>query len=208
MSHYAVLPSVADLEMVAWLAEQYGATRDQLTRMRGCHFVTMNEKVRRLLNAGLVECWRMLADEAAMVTPTARGMHDCGSPFTVWKPRLDRIHHVSAVTEVRLYVQGSDPDARWVCERQLDKDRAGRSGHLPDALVLTGGRRVAIEVELSPKTRRQLERIVDELAALHDAVLYFCTTRTQRALAPLVTSGRWPSLDVRPFPGPIRPWMR
>ncbi|MHB1808926.1 MAG: hypothetical protein ACYCU0_06485 [Solirubrobacteraceae bacterium] len=205
---YALLPSAADLELVRWVGEQYGANTDQLMRAGRLQRHSLRAKVRRLRDAELVEVWPILAGEPPWVTPTARGLRACGSPFAVWRPRLDRILHISAVTEVRLHVQGRDPEAEWVCERQLDKDRAGRSEHLPDALVATQGRSVAIEVELSPKTRRQLERILSELADRHDAVLYFCTPQTARAIAPLVRSGRWPALDVRPIPAPVRPWMR
>jgi DNA-binding MarR family transcriptional regulator len=201
-------PTAADLQLVAWLAEQYGAHRDQLARLLCCNPATLGLKIKRLRQRGFVESWRIFADQPSWVTPTARGLRACGSPYTVWKPRLDLIRHVAAVNEVRLHVEWRDRDAQWVCERELDRDRGGRSQHLPDALVLTEGRRVAIEVELSVKDRRRLERILDELVASHDAVLYFCTPATERVLGSLAQSGRWPSLGIRPLPGPRPPWMR
>lgn len=142
------------------------------------------------------------------MTPTAAGLRACGSPYGVWKPRVGTIPHISAVTEVRLYVQWRDPKTEWICERELKRERSSRAEHLPDAVVVTKGKRVAIEVELSVKTRRRLELILNELTASHDAVLYFCAPSTERVVRSLEESGRWPSLGLRRLPGTRRRWMR
>jgi len=65
---------------------------------------------------------------------------------------------------------------------------------------LTDERRVAIEVELTVKSRRRLTTILDELTGRYDAVLYFCAPASRRVLSELSQTGRWPTLGVRELP--------
>ena len=107
--------------------------------------------------------------------------------------------HVAAVNDVRLHVQARSPESEWVPERLLARER--RAGeHLADAVVITEERRVAIEVELTVKSRRRVTEILDELTGRFDAVLYFCAPGPHRLLTQLEESGRWPALGVRELP--------
>ena len=91
------------------------------------------------------------------------------------------------------------PASEWVSERVLARDR--RAGeHLPDGVVVTDGQRVAVEVELTVKSRRRITAILDELAGRFDAVVYFCAPGPHRQLAELAGTDRWPTLDVRALP--------
>jgi len=190
-----------DLVLLAWLGEQYAARTDQLEVLLGCGPRTVQRVLARLRGQGLVTVRRLLVGEGAWVTPTAVGMRASGSGFGVWQPRLGLLAHVAAVNDVRLHVQGRSPASEWVCERQLARER--RAGeHLPDAVVIHEGQRVAIEVELTVKTGRRVETILDELAARHDTVLYFCAPGPHRQLTSLVETGRWPGLGVRELPAP------
>ncbi len=148
----------------------------------------------------MVTTRRLLVGEPAWVLPTAAGLRACGSSFGVWQPRIGLLAHVAAVNDVRLHVQGRSPLAEWVCERTLARERAAGE-HLPDGVVLVDGQRVAIEVELTVKSRRRVTAILDELERRFDAVVYFCAPGAAppaRASSP--RSGRWPSLDVRELP--------
>lgn len=107
--------------------------------------------------------------------------------------------HVAAVNNVRLHVQARSPESEWVPERLLARERQPGE-HLPDAVVLAQGRRVAIEVELTIKSQRRVTAILDELTARFDAVLYFCAPGPYRQLTQLAESGRWPALGVRELP--------
>jgi DNA-binding transcriptional ArsR family regulator len=192
-----------DLEILAWLAEQYGARIDHLEVLVGAGPRTVQRTVARLRAAGLVTTRRVLVDEAAWVLPTGAGMSACGSGFGVWRPRIGSLAHVAAVNDVRLHVQGRAPSTEWIPERVLARDRLAGE-HLPDGVAITDGRRVAIEVELTVKSRRRVMAILDELVVRFDAVLYFCAAGPHRQLTELAESGRWPTLGVREFPSPER----
>jgi hypothetical protein len=188
-----------DLETLAWLGEQYGARADQLEVLMGCGPRTVQRTVARLRAQGLVRSERMIVGEPAWVTPTSAGIAACGSGFGVWRPRIGLLSHVAAVNDVRLHIQGRAPETEWVPERVLAKERSS-GGHLPDGVAITEGRRVAIEVELTVKSRERVTAILDELAGRFDAVLYFCAPGPHRQLTELAESGRWPTLGVRELP--------
>jgi hypothetical protein len=185
-----------DLEVLGWLAEQYGARADQLEVLMGCGPRTVQRVVARLRAARLVRSERMIVGTSAWVTPTSAGMAACGAGFGVWRPRIGLLAHVAAVNDVRLHIQGRAPGTEWVPERVLARER--RAGeHLPDGVAITEGRQVAIEVELTVKSRERVTAILDELAGRFDAVLYFCAPGPHRQLTELAESGRWPTLGVR-----------
>jgi DNA-binding MarR family transcriptional regulator len=188
-----------DLEVLGWLAQQYGARADQLEVLMGCGPRTVQRTLARLRAAGLVQSSRVLVGEPAWLTPTAAGMAACGAGCGVWRPRIGLLAHVAAVNDVRLHIQGRAPSTEWVPERVLARER--RAGeHLPDGVAITEGRRVAIEVELTVKSRERVTAILDELSGRFDAVLYFCAAGPHRQLTELAESGRWPTLGVRELP--------
>ncbi len=188
-----------DLELLAWVGEQYAARTDQLELLMGCGPRTVQRTMTRLREAGLIKTRRVLVGEAAWVIPTGAGLRACGSSFGAWSPRTGLLSHVAAVNDVRLHVQRRSPASEWVCERALARDRKAGE-HLSDGVVITGGQRVAIEVELTVKSRRRVAGILDELTGCFDAVVYFCAGGPHRLLCELAGTGRWPSLDVRELP--------
>jgi hypothetical protein len=188
-----------DLEVLGWLAEQYGGRIDQLEVLLAAGPRTVQRTVARLRAAGLVRTQRVLVDEPAWVLPTSAGMSACNSGFGAWRPRIGLLNHVAAVNDVRLHIQGRAPTTEWIPERVLARDRLAGE-HLCDGLAITEGRRVAIEVELTVKSWRRVTAILDELAVRFDAVLYFCAPGPHRQLTELAASGRWPTLGVRELP--------
>jgi hypothetical protein len=188
-----------DLEALGWVAEQYAARVDQLEGLMDCGPRTVQRTTARLRDAGLVSVRRVLVGEPAWVMPTSSGLRACGSSFGVWSPRLGLLAHVAAVNDVRLHVQSRSPGSEWTCERALARDRQGRD-HLPDGVVFLDGQRVAIEVELTVKSRRRVVAILDELTPRYDAVVYFCSPGPHRLLSEFAGTGRWPMLAVRELP--------
>jgi len=194
-----------DLDALAWVGEQYAAQLDQLEVLMGCGPRTVQRAVARLRDAGFVQIRRVLVGEAAWVLPTAAGLRACGSTHGVWSPKIGLLSHVAAVNDVRLHVQARSPGSEWICERVLARDRTGKE-HLPDGVALVDGQRVAIEVELTVKSRRRVTGILDELSGRYDAVVYFCAPGPHRLLSEFAVTGRWPKLGVRELPGrPVGP---
>jgi hypothetical protein len=190
-----------DLEVLGWLGEQYGARVDQLEILLDCGARTIQRVIGRLGDQDLVSTRRLLVGEPAWVIPTSAGLRATGHGYGTWTPRLGLLTHVAAVNDVRLHIQARSPESEWIPERLLARERQAGE-HLPDAVVLVDGQRVAIEVELTVKSQRRITAILNELASRHDAVLYFCAPGPRRQLTALAQSGRWPTLGVRELPHP------
>jgi hypothetical protein len=87
-----------------------------------------------------------------------------------------------------------------VCERALAREKRTPEAHLADGVVLLDGKRIAIEVELTVKSKRRVLGIADELLGRYDAVLYYCAPGPHRLLSELAREANWPSLGIRALP--------
>ena len=92
--------------------------------------------------------------------------------------------HYMKVLHVYLKVHEKHPDATWITERRLIRqkqdDMPGNKEHLPDGiLILPDEKRIAIEVELSVKARDRLLNILTDYEVdktIHE-VWYFCSPK-------------------------------
>jgi acetolactate synthase regulatory subunit len=189
-----------DLQVLDWVCEQYGARTDQLEVLLDSAPRTVQRVLARLREAGLIQTRRVLVGEPAWVIPTRTGLRTAGQGFGVWQLRLGSLAHVAAVNDVRLHIRERSPESEWIPERVLRKEQAAGE-HLIDALVITADRqRVAIEVELTVKSRPRVRSILDEITKRYDTILYFCAPAPHRQLSGLADGGEWPNLVVRELP--------
>jgi hypothetical protein len=193
--------SARDLAVLGWVSEQYAARLDHLTALIGLGERTARRTITRLRDAGLVEHRAMIAGQSGWVWLTPRGQRVVGDGFRCWRPRLGLLEHIAAVNSVRLHIAARSPESEWVCERVLARDRQTPSEHVPDGVVLTAGQAHAVEVELTVKSMRRVEAILDGFAARFDTTVYFCAAGPRAQLERLSTGRRWPSLVLRDLPG-------
>ena len=71
--------------------------------------------------------------------------------------------------------------------------------HLPDA-VLLGEQRIAIEVELTLKSRARLDAIVRDLGETYEQVWYFAALRLLPTLQEVASLARWQNVNVHRYP--------
>jgi hypothetical protein len=112
----------------------------------------------RWQRAGWAQGRTLLVGRPVFVWLTRDGSRVAGAGYKPWEPNAGALAHLEAVNEVRLLVARRRPGAVWVCERELSaRPFAGAPAvraHRPDAVVqVDGGRRVAVEVELTLKSR-------------------------------------------------------
>ena len=73
--------------------------------------------------------------------------------------------HQLAVIEIYFKLMQEYPDAKWISERHLKRERTdygiGRVKHIPDGImILPDDQLIAIEVELTMKSKRRIEPIL------------------------------------------------
>lgn len=178
-----------DLQVLRFIGEQYAVTHEQLGRLLARFAEDASERERvssqlvyrmraRWVTAGLVEARAVIAGEPSIVWLTARGRELVELDVRSWRPTMNTIRHVPAVTEARLFLESQRPDGEWVAERLLGRDQGaggGRevSGRRPDGEFRYEDSVLAVEVELSAKKETRLRSIVRDRLERYDAVWYF-----------------------------------
>jgi hypothetical protein len=127
------------------------------------------------------------------------------SPLPVWQPNHGLALHIQAITDVRILVERELRLGEWECERlvaqRLTRTRGfADRGHLPDAVLHTSTERIAVEVELTLKSRGRLKDIVDELSLGYDQVWYFVPARLTRTLHEIAADAPYRNVSVRSYP--------
>jgi hypothetical protein len=170
-----------DRVVLPWIAEQYAARLDQaqelLSRMpgRGGRSIsptglTMSavlQVVDRWVALGLVVYRRIYEGEPGWIHLTADGLRTHRLPYTMLTPAKSTLPHLYNINRVRLDMERRHPDFQWTSERTLRAGQRRREEgsvvpHLPDAQVRTP-KLVALEVERSPKSDKELDDILTEL---------------------------------------------
>jgi hypothetical protein len=173
-----------DRELLRFVGEQFAISMVQLQSLMGVRNDRTVRRVRdRWRKAGWVQSRGLITDGPTMVWLTARGHRAAGVDYGVWTPSEAMARHIVAVTEVRLLLARQLPDTRWVSERDLARDEyASKAPHRPDGLVTDGDARIAIEVDLTQKSRRRLFEIARDVLKRYDGAWYFAAPE---AIAPL-----------------------
>lgn len=179
-----------DLRALRLIGEQYAVTHEQLERLLalfseddvGGERERVNRRLAyrartRWVRAGLVEARQVVAGEPPIIWLTARGRGLVELDVRSWRPTMNTIRHVPAVTEARLFLERRRPDGEWTAERLLAREApsggSSPSGRRPDGEFRYDGHVLAVEVELSAKKESRLKSIVRDRLERYDAVWYF-----------------------------------
>jgi len=192
-------PSGAQREALRLISEQACLREDQLGRFLRLGGRDLGSFMRGLEAGRWVKRVAAFAGEPPGLWLREAGVEEAGTGLAYIKPTSHLLLHRYAVNEVRLEVMRRWPDSCWVCERRLARDawengdwKAGNwrggswgaavngGGTFPDAIVMLGDERYAIEVELTPKTLDELDHVVCEHAERFDRVFYFCSKGVRR----------------------------
>jgi hypothetical protein len=187
---------------LAYVAEQYAVTLDQLAVLIGRSYRTARGLRDRWVDAGWAGSARLAVDLPPFVWLTSRGTTIAGNRLRTWQPSHGLVYHVEAVTNVRLVLDRQLRLGRWECERSIaQRSRSDwrLRAHLPDAILQTP-ERVAIEVELTLKSRSRLEQIVTDLSLEYDQVWYFARGRLHRVLSELAAANPIGNVTVYTYP--------
>jgi hypothetical protein len=135
---------------------------DQIDRRYGDPGVA-TARLQLLVDADLVARWSPLIKDTTVYSATTVGAGVARCDLRATRPSLEHLRHDIAVVDLADYLLEHEPAAEWRTEREVGRTlRAGRlptrigglparPTHKPDGLLLTSGRRLAIELEHSDK---------------------------------------------------------
>jgi hypothetical protein len=207
------LLTARDRIVLLWVAQQYAARLDMvqalLSRMpgkggrpvspTGLTLSAVLQVVARWVELGLVIYERGTADEPGWVHLTPLGLRKLGLSYAPLTPAESSYPHLFHINRVRLDLERRHPTYQWISERTLRAALPRRAEgvtvpHLPDAQVRTP-KLIAVEVERSPKSPKELDAILTELLIVgvpvvsgeapfvYNTIWYFVWSKTQTAVA-------------------------
>lgn len=188
-----------------FISEQASVRIDQLDRYLGLGSARTEELVQKLEAVPLMLSKVFFDDEPRWLWLNRRGaaLTDTGLAHRSYPPDLIHLKHRYAVNEVRLHLEDLEPQGKWLSETII-QGRRPKGAQIPDGVFEVAGERHAIEVELSPKAKRNLRYVLAENSDRYDAVVYFCGFQTIRLLREQRETGEWPKLLVRELPGKLK----
>ena len=192
-----------DVELLSFLAEHRLALPTHAGVLLGTSPGTATTRLTRLADAGLVKFHPAFPGEPRWCQITGNGLAVIGSPLP--RPRVDlrsyahdvgvawlwlaarggtfgALQEVVSERRLRSHDGSRDPDAEPLAVRLGGFGPHGRERlHFPDLVLRTaGGRRVALELELTSKSRARLETILAGYGAdpRFDSVVYLTQSAT------------------------------
>jgi hypothetical protein len=195
--------SERDGQLLRLVGEQYAVSVNQLAALIGRSYRTGRWLRDRWRRAGWVESRQLTVGGASFIWLTGAGVRVAGSPYRTWRPNAALAAHIEAVTEVRLLLEQRLRLGSWVCERSLAKTLLAGSQprlHLPDGLLDTGRERIAVEVELTLKSRVRLDALLEQLGQHYDQVWYFAAPSLAPTLRRLAADAPWQNITIHSYP--------
>ena len=180
-----LLVTPRDEQIIRWLVRMRLATAAHIGRAFHTTPAAAARRARALCRASLLRRERVLWGLPSLYVVLPAGARLTASPLAA-SPAIDLagLRHDLALVSLSLDLLEAVPGSHWISERELRRERAGEDGlglrtHFPDGVhVLPDGRRVAVELDLTPKTGRRLGGILRYYARsrAYDAVRYFLPT--------------------------------
>jgi hypothetical protein len=191
-----------DRELVRWIARlgavEIGHVQERFAVCRSVSYAV----VARLVSARLIERIATLPGDPTLLSATPQGIRYAGLGLPAARVAAGAVDHWLACADVAIWAERRWSPEALMTERELrfaeldapkpiasaivdELPDGGPMLHRPDLVVRENGNVIAIEVELTPKAPRRLERIVRSWRrARHVAqTLYLCPPGpTQRAV--------------------------
>lgn len=181
-----------DREILKFINAVGWCNASQLGRRFGMKWWIVYRVMKRLVNADLVLHEKMSFEFFGVYYLTYKGASYTDLPH-IEKISKGGYDHQKALIDVILKLRDMHPEATWVSERHLKQQKflygVGRFGHVSDGVfIFPDEKKVSIEVELSRKSRRRLQGIINSYAGTltYKEVWYFCEDEVMSKVAAVV----------------------
>ena len=169
-----------DIGILKFINEFGFSEMPQIERRFGLKKPRSYQLLTRLVEEGYVKHERVFHGRHGIYRLSRKGAKLTHLPPLARVPLANYKHDITLM-EVYLRLREQYPEALWISERELKRDKyfdgVGKFGHLSDGLlVFKDGKRVAVEVELSLKSRNRVEQILRWYSGVFEIeeVWYYC----------------------------------
>lgn len=169
-----------DIFLLTWIGQEFAISMEHLHMLVNAYkgetvsYSNIKWLVDRWHRAGWVHRRKKLTAMPSWVWLTKEGLNQMQLPYGYVDPSVGTLEHVWHTNAVRLWVTTRAKSAVWICGRQANMERKAQGKkHQVDAEVIYDGSRIAIEVELTRKSKPRLNKILKELRRDYDTAWYF-----------------------------------
>jgi DNA-binding PadR family transcriptional regulator len=169
-----------DIGILKFINEFGFSEMPQIERRFGLKKPRSYQLLTRLVEEGYVKHERVFHGRHGIYRLSRKGAKLTHLPPLARVPLANYKHDITLM-EVYLRLREDYPEASWISERELKRDKyfdgVGKFGHLSDGLlVFKDGKRIAVEVELSLKSRNRVEQILRWYGGVFEIeeVWYYC----------------------------------
>lgn len=169
-----------DVDLMQWINAMGFVTIGLIAKKLKIALPTAYARIRKLTNHGYLYHERIFFGLPGVYYLTSKGI-DCSGSALPGLRRISRGTYQHDLTLALLSLKLADQfGCEYISERSLKyekmKDGIGIPGHIPDGMLLLENKKIAIEVELSKKGARRLQKIMQEYLKNFDIdeVWYFC----------------------------------
>lgn len=169
-----------DVEIMKFINDFGFVEMPQIEKRFSIKFYLVYRLLRRFISAGLMNYRKVFHSRHGVYYLTTKGAQLTDLP-AIDKIPIGSYEHQLILTNVCIKLQQQYPDAILLSERRLKYDKffngVGNRGHIADGMiVLSDGKQIAIEVELSVKGKNRIEKILKEYGAQFSIkeVWYYC----------------------------------
>lgn len=177
-----------DLEILRWVCRHGIVTTDQIARQFFSAKRTAYIRVAKLIDMTVLQGDRLSQTQPQLLRVTRHGASLVTDTIRPARLVRNRIDHSLALVDLLHELSRLNPDADIDTERQLqgewrralaDGSRDVGYGRMPDALLrFADGRRIAVELDLTPKSNAEFARILLEYATEDvTGVWWFCPSQ-------------------------------
>ena len=140
---------------------------------------------------------RVLFGQAGIYRCSLRGLEEIEAELGRFPIRLQTLPHNLAVADIAAALLERHPGSKWTTERELRREAGQKFGvglniHIPDGvLILNNNKEIAVEVELTAKTKATLSKVLREYLRKSEycEVWFICRTKQQAERYKKLTRG-------------------
>jgi hypothetical protein len=165
-----------DIAMLRYATRHGVCTADQLTRRFFTGDSACWRRLRALERLGLILRRRTWWQGPQVVMTTPLGAQLAGADLPPARLNLPELEHSLALVDLSEQLLRDHPGSAWITERELRRDAIRRHRQdgmdarpvrlrTPDGILVAGTRRIAVELDLTPKRTEQYEQLLRAYAA-------------------------------------------
>ena len=170
-----------DKEILCFINECGFCVMPQIQKEFNLKFHRSYQVMKRLIAAGYVLHQQIFKQQHGIYHLTKKGAAQTSLPLFL-QISLGGYQHQLLITDIRQKLCVRYPNAKWISERYLKQQKfyygIGKVGHIADGIMLfpDNKKKFVIEVEVSMKGKRRIEKILSAYGAQFDIaeVWYFC----------------------------------